>query len=457
MTVDAYTTATAAAAALRRKEISSRELLDLYLARIEQHNPALNAVITLAVDRARAEAARADDLAAKGDWLGPLHGLPMTVKDSFETAGMRTVCGDPALAAHVPEADALAVARLRSAGAVIFGKTNTPKQTLDHQTFNAVFGTTNNPWDLARVPGGSSGGSATALAAGFSPLELGSDIGGSIRVPAHCCGVFGHKPSWGIVPERGHIPGAPGSLHRRDVNVNGPLARSAEDLELALGIIAGPDELEAAGWRLDLPPARTRDLPSFRVAAWLDDPSCPSERAMLDVFEAGVASLRQAGAVIDTEARPPFSLSEALAMYYPLLVGALSPGNDNPMTHAAWIARDETRQRFRRQWAAFFERYDVLLAPSLFTSAFEHTQEGDGGTRVLHVDGIERSYRDCITWAAMAGAALLPATAMPVGVTAAGLPAGWQVIGPYLEDRTTLAFAAAASEVLGGFRRPPGY
>ncbi|MFN8507733.1 MAG: amidase family protein [Dehalococcoidia bacterium] len=457
MTIDAFATATEIAAALRRKDVSSREVLDLYLRRIEEHNPRLNAVITLDVERARAEAARADDLAARGEWLGPLHGLPMTVKDSFETAGMRTTCGDPALAEHVPTADALAVARLRAAGAIIFGKTNTPLQTLDHQTYNALFGTTNNPWDLSRVPGGSSGGSATAMAAGLGPLEMGSDIGGSIRVPAHCCGVFGHKPSWGIVPERGHIPGAPGSLHRRDVNVNGPIARSAADLELALDIIAGPDELETVGWRLKLPPPRARDLAGFRIAAWLDDPFCPSEKAMLTLFESAVSQLAAAGAHIDTEARPPFSFEEAFAVYQPLLSGALSPYTRDATAHAAWIAADEARQRMRRQWATFFERYDVLLAPSMFATAFAHAQEGFSGTRTLPVDGVDRPYRELLCWPSLAGAALLPATTMPVGLTSAGLPAGWQVIGPYLEDRTTLAFAAAASEVLGGFRRPPGY
>jgi len=457
MAIDGFSTTTETAAALRRKDISSRELLDLYLRRIDEHNPRLNAVITLDVERARAQAAHADDLAARREWLGPLHGLPMTVKDSFETAGMRTACGDPSLADHLPAADALAVARLRAAGAIIFGKTNTPMQTLDHQTFNAVFGTTNNPWDLSRAPGGSSGGSAAAMAAGLGPLELGSDIGGSIRVPAHCCGVFGHKPSWGIVPERGHIPGAPGSLHRRDVNVNGPIARSAADLELALDIIAGPDELEAVGWRLELPPPRARDLRGFRVAAWLDDPFCPSEKAMLTLFESAVTHLLAAGAQIDTGARPPFTLEEAFAVYSPLLGGALSPYTGDTTPHGAWIARDEARQRMRRQWAAFFQRFDVLLAPSMFTTAFAHAQEGASGARTLPVDGIDRPYRQLLTWPALSGAVLLPSTTMPVGLTSHGLPAGWQIIGPYLEDRTTLAFATAASEVLGGYRRPPGY
>ena len=232
--------------AIRTRKVSSRELLDHYLARIDKINPTLNAVVTLDTERARKRADDADHALARGESWGPLHGLPITVKDVFETAGIRTTAGAPAFSEHVPTADAIAVARLQAAGAVLIGKTNTPMFAGDGQSYNAIFGTTNNPWDLARSPGGSSGGSAAAIAAGLSALELGSDIGGSIRSPAHCCGVYGHKPTYGIVPLRGHIPPMPGTIAEVDIAVAGPIARSADDLDLALGVLAGPSD----GWTI---------------------------------------------------------------------------------------------------------------------------------------------------------------------------------------------------------------
>ena len=457
MTIDAYSTATEITSALRRKEVSSREMLDLYLARVAAHNPAVNAVVALDADRARAAAAAADEAAARGEWLGPLHGLPITIKDCFETEGIVTTCGDPLLAEYVPDRDALAVARLKAAGAIVFGKTNTPLQTLDGQTYNAVYGTTNNPWDLSRTPGGSSGGAAAALAAGMTPLDLGSDIGGSIRLPAHHSGVFGHKPSWGIVPERGHIPNQAGSLHKRDINVNGPLARGVDDLELALDVIAGPDELDAIGWKLKLPPARHATLRDFRVAAWLEDPFCPSDEAMLAVHNTAAAAIERAGATIDRTARPGFSLKEAVDVFNPLIQAAISPGTRAEISHREVIAADELRQTMRRQWATFFRQFDVLLAPVMLTTAFPHMQEGDFRTRKFRVNGADRPYLEMTTWTGLVGGALLPSTVIPVGLTQSGLPVGIQVIGNFLEDRTTLAFARLASELLGGFRRPPGY
>jgi amidase len=237
----AFRSAVELAAAIRRKEVSSRELVEHYLARIERFNPPINAVVTLDADRVRARADAADAALARGDLAGPLHGVPMTIKDSIETAGMRTTAGAEIYAKHVPKHDAPAVARLIAAGAVIMGKTNTPRFAMDVQSYNSLFGTTNNPWDLTRTPGGSSGGAAAALAAGLTALELGSDIGGSIRTPAHFCGVYGHKPTHGIVPTRGHIPGPPGTLSEPDIAVLGPLARHAEDLALAMDVVAGPD------------------------------------------------------------------------------------------------------------------------------------------------------------------------------------------------------------------------
>ncbi len=270
----AFASAGELAARLRQGEVSSRDLLDLFLERVEKLNPRINAVVTVDAARARAEAEGADEALARGDEVGPLHGLPMTVKDSLETEGMLTTSGAGELAGHVPAKDAVAVARLRSAGAIIFGKTNLASYASDVQTFNDLFGTTNNPWSTERSPGGSSGGAAAALAAGLTALELGSDIAGSIRNPAHYCGVFGHKPSYGLVPLRGHIPGPPGTLAEMDLGVAGPLARDADDLELALDAVAGPLPEDAA-YRLRLPPARGSSLQDYRGAAWLDDPFCP--------------------------------------------------------------------------------------------------------------------------------------------------------------------------------------
>jgi amidase len=472
------------AAALRRRELGSRELLEHFLARIERWNPALNAVVTLDAERARAAADAADRALARGDAAGPLFGLPMTVKDTFETAGLRTTCGVPELAGHVPAADAISVARLRAAGAVIFGKTNTPTWAGDWQTTNPVFGTTNNPWDPTRTPGGSSGGSAAAVAAGFTSLELGSDIGGSIRVPSHCCGVFGHKPSHGLVPQRGHIPGVPGTLSERDLNVVGPLARSVDDLELALDVLAGPLPELAHAVSLQLPPARGAKLADFRAAAWLDEPACPLDREMRGLLEQAADALTKAGARIDHEARPAVDFREAVDLYVALLMPIMSlelpdalarqmaqagqgvppgaPGllaasaRANAARHRDWLRTHERREQLRARWAEFFRETDVLLCPVMLTPAFPQ-DESEFTTRRLRVNGEERPYIENIEWPALITMALLPSTVIPVGRTTGGLPVGVQIVGPYLEDRTPLAFARAAARELGGFTPPPGF
>src|SRR5262245_32204180 len=309
------------AVALRRREVSSRELLDCYLERVERLNPLLNAVVTLDTDGAHRAADTTDVALARGDAVGPLHGVPMTVKDCYDTAGMRTTCGLEAWD-HVPERDAEAVRRLRAAGAVIFGKTNTPTLTGDWQTFNPIFGTTNNPWDTTRSAGGSSGGPAAALAAGLTALELGSDIAGSIRVPSNWCGTCGHKPSWGVVPQRGHLPPPPGALADRDLNVVGPMARDVDDLELALDILAGADGHQATGWRLELPAARAKALSELRLAVWLDDPAYPVEDDVRGVLESAVTAVRQGGARI-VDVRPPVALPDVVGLHmtlvYPLM------------------------------------------------------------------------------------------------------------------------------------------
>lgn len=470
------------AGAIRRREVSSRELLEHYLARIELLNPALNAVVTLDADGARAAADAADAASARGDDTGPLHGLPMTVKDTYQTAGMRTTCG---LAAwdHVPDRDAEAVRRLRDAGAVIVGKTNTPTLAGDWQTYNPLFGTTNNPWDTSRTSGGSSGGAAVAVATAMTSLELGSDIGGSIRFPANWCGVCGHKPTWGVVSQAGHLPPAPGTLASTDLCVVGPLARDVADLELALGVLAGVSGPAAAGWRLELPGPRADRLGDLRLALWLDDPAYPVDTEVGDVLAAAATALSGGGARI-VDARPDVVLPEVVRLFqqflYPILLStvgrrsfdgmvalaeSLPEDDDRPLARTArfatqryrdWVFANEKRERLRAVMADYFTGVDALLMPVTMVPAIPHDHSEPFPERLIRVDGAERPYTDLMAWVALATVSYLPATVVPVGRTASGLPVGIQIVGPYLEDRTTLAVARVVEELLGGFAPPPG-
>jgi len=470
---------------LRRGELKSRELLEIQLERVAKHDPRINAVVTLAAASARAQADAADHALAQGRSLGPLHGLPMTIKDSFETEGIRTTCGAPELAQHVPTRDAIAVARLRAAGAIVFGKTNTPYMTSDWQSYNELFGTTRNPWNLERTPGGSSGGAAAAVAAGFTALELGSDIGGSIRVPSHWSGVFGHKPSYGLIPQRGHIPFPPGSFSEPDLNVHGPIARSVEDLELALGVLAGPNDLESTGWRLELPPPRRSSLGDYRIAAWLDDAEFPVDSEVKRVHAEAIEKLRRAGAKVDETARPPIHLREVSRIYQWLLmpvmaasfppaaleslrnlVASAAPGDDTEMlftartttaNHHDWLAAHEQREKLRARFAEFFAVFDALILPVNSVAAIPHQQETPFPMRTITVNGAQRPYTDLFGWIAPVTLCKLPATVVPAGRTRENLPVGLQIAGPYLEDRTTLELGKRISAVLGAFTPPPGF
>ena len=471
--------------ALSRKEVGSEELLERFLERIARLDGPLGAVVALDEARAREEARRCDEERARGTLRGPLHGLPVTVKDAFETAGLRTACGFPPLAAHVPERDAAAVARLKAAGAIVFGKTNTPALANDIQTANTLFGTTSNPWDLSRTSGGSSGGSAVAMAMGFSGLELGSDLGGSVRIPAAFCGVFGHRPSRGLVPTRGHVPGLPGTLAEPDFQTAGPLARSAEDLDLALSVLAGPSEEGSVAWRLELPPPRRTSLEGYRIAAWLDDPAAPVDGPLRARLEEAVGALRAAGARVDAAARPGFTLAENARLFRQLLYGVmaiwlpdrqfeklaerargLAEGDDSlralftratVQTKRDWDAAHERRERHRVLWAAFFRDHDALLAPAFQTAAFPHETGPDFLARTLPVNGERRPYFESLLgWSGLSGLCHLPSTVVPVGRTGDGLPAAVQVIGPFLEDRTAIDVARRFGEVAGGFVPPPG-
>ncbi|MEW6300674.1 MAG: amidase [Thermodesulfobacteriota bacterium] len=475
----AYSTAVDIAKRIRRREVSSREVLDYFLERVDRLDKRINSVVTIDAERARAEADAADAALARGEVRGPLHGVPMTVKDSFQTAGMRTTSGAPELADFVPQEDAWPVARLREAGAIIFGKTNLPIYAGDLQSYNEVFGTTNNPYDLSRTPGGSSGGSAAALACGFTPLELGSDIGGSIRLPAHMSGVTGHKPSYGIVPAHGQIPGPPGTLTLADLAVAGPMARSVEDLELGLDIIAGPNRWERPAWRLELPPPRHRALKEYRVAAWLDDPRCRVEPGVRSLLEKAARALADAGVRVDPDARPAFTLEKVADTFFALLQAALAgsvsrdriedyaatPG-DTPvartrrllaMRHREWLSHNERRLQLRKCWEEFFAQWDTMLLPVMPCPAIPHDHSEPQAARLAWVGGEQRSYWDLITWMAPAGACYLPATVVPVGRLENGLPVGVQIVGPYLEDRTTLDLAKHLLALVGGCPRPPGF
>jgi amidase len=484
MSDPAYRTAKDLLAALGAREIGSRELLEAQVERVARLNPPLNAIVATNLEAARERADAADEALARGERWGPLHGLPMTIKDAFEVVGMPTTSGAPELAKHVPERNADSVQRLIDAGAIVFGKTNLPLYAGDLQTYNKVYGTTNNPWDVSRAPGGSSGGSAAALAAGLTPIELGSDIGGSIRNPAHYCGVYGHKSSWGIVPGRGHIPGPPGALSDADLGVFGPMARSADDLALGLEVLAAPRPEEATGWRLELPAPRHERLGDFSVALWLDEETVPLDGELSALIQSAADAIAKAGASLRDDARPAIDPADSWHVYRRLLYGVMGAGlpesirtgfdtvlpnlssdDQSPLAqmvrgtsgrHRDWLSDNERRMHLRARWAEFFRDVDVLLCPISPTPAFPH-DHSDIMTRTFEVNGERIGYFDQVFWAGLVTVAYLPSTVVPVGRTRAGLPVGMQVVAPYLEDRTSIRFARLIEEVVGGVAPPPGY
>ena len=456
----ALRSATEQAAAIRAKEISARELLDEHLARVERLNEGLNAVVALDADAARATAARLDDRAVRGDWAGPLHGLPCTIKDALDTAGLVTTGGAELLAGRVPDTDAVAVARVRAAGAVIFGKTNLPRWSGDYQTAGGVYGTTNNPWDASRVPGGSSGGAAAAVATGLTAFEVGTDIGGSIRVPATCCGIAGHKPTFGVVPQRGYVSHIGGGTALSDINVVGPLARSVADLELLLGVLAGPEHPED-GWSLRLPDPAPQP---WRVATLVDDPAFPVAADVRAAVLAAAEALRDSGSQLSGD-EPPVTLAEAGDSFLPLIMAAMSlssvdpsePGQTDTLvggTVVDWLRHDIARTALQRRWRTWFESHDVLLLPAWPTPAPPHSPL-PVGERMLAVDGVEIPTIAAGVWLGYAGVAGLPATVVRVGTSSDGLPIGVQVVAGSHRDRTALAVAAQLESALGGYRVPP--
>ncbi len=482
-----YRSATQLLADIREKRISCSDLLEAFIENIDQKNPRINAVVATDYAVARPRAKAADEDLKKGENWGPLHGLPITIKDTFEVAGMPCTAGIPLLKEHIPGQNADVVQSLLDAGAVIVGKTNVPMGGMDFQSYNDVYGQTNNPWDVALTPGGSSGGAAAALAAGMTALEMGSDIGGSIRIPAHFCGVFGHKPSFNIVPKQGHIPPAPGLFPLDytadgDIAVAGPLARSARDLALAMRLIVKPGLAQRSAWRIELPPPLKKNLKDYRVGLWLDDPFCPVDAEVGTVLQALADTLGKAGARVEDK-RPDIDFARSHEIFVSLYTALGGPGfsddmfdrlsveagdtggdQDGPRArfargvtqrHRDWLRHDIERQGLRQQWAEYFEQVDVLLCPAAPVTAFAHDHR-KFYDRTLPVNGQDRSYVNTLyTWSGLAGVAHLPATAVPAGITSKGLPVGAQIVGPYLGDRTTIQVAVHIEDEVGGFVPPP--
>jgi len=480
-----YKSAFAIAQDIKAGKVTAREALEFFLERVERFNPKLNSVVAFDLERARGRADEADAAVARGEDWGPLHGVPITIKDALCTEGLVTVGGIPECADNIPSENALAVQRYIDAGANIFGKTNVPFMSSDLQTFNEVYGTTNNPWNTERTCGGSSGGAASALAAGLTPLELGSDIGGSIRTPCHFNGVFGHKSSHGIVPNRGHLPPGEGVLSEGDLSVIGPLGTCVDDIEAALDIVAGPIPEDAPGWKLELPPATFSDVSKLRVAVWADDAFCAVDKDVSGAIESAASSLAKLGAQVDYEARPAFDPLDNQLNYFLLLMAAMGGGMPKEvyegakamvaaaapddmsqpllqmrgiaLSHRDWQHQNEKRLQIRAAWAKMFESYDVLLCPCAMVPAFPHDHNPDLHARVLQVNGEARSYLDMLSWAGLTLNAYLPVTAVPVGLSEEGLPIGVQVVAPFLGDKTSLAVARLLEEHHRAFVPPPGY
>lgn len=480
--IDLTASATALSAALLARRFSAAELLEATFARIDALNPRLNAIVAQDREAARAMARSSDERIAQGT-ARPLEGLPITIKDAFDVVGLPSSGGLPAYRDRLPAEDAAAVARLRAAGAVIVGKTNVPVFSGDFQSYNPVHGVTNNPWDETRSPGGSSGGAAVAVATGMSTFELGSDLGSSIRWPAHACGVFGLKTSWGLVSTWGAIPPPPErrTLRNVDLMVAGPITRAAEDLDLILPVIAGPRD--AARPSPALPEPRTRDAKGLRVALWTDDPFAPVDRQVSDAVREAARRLAEAGAIVDETARPSVSFAEAFEIYALLNHAVVAYGlppkvrariqaqasrySANDLSHQALQARGarmtpglyhqiaQRRLAQKRQWARFFERYDVVLCPPAPVAAIAHDHGPDIHARRLMVNGEPRPYLDFLLWAALATGADLPALSAPVTHSNEGLPLGVQIIAPFGEDRTAIAVGAMLEELGGRFAPPP--
>jgi amidase len=458
-------------------QMSAADLLEEHIARYEKVNPAVNAVVRTNLEAARTRARELDRLLKAGIPAGPLHGLPMTIKDTFDVDGMPATAGAPEYANRPARtADAVAVARLRDAGAVIWGKTNTPYLAGDSQTHNPVYGRSSNPWDTSRTPGGSSGGAAAALATGMTPLELGSDIGGSLRFPAHFCGVASLKPSYGRTPIMGHVPPAPGSLAVRDLNVAGPMARDVGDLRLMFQVLTGAPVIA--------PPKRT-SLRARRIGVWAEDKAFPVSAVCRAAVETAAEAAADAGAQV-LATRPDLDGAALIDLYLQLLLPILATDMPGPLvkaleagrplarlmargepfgrgkwaaysaaTHHDWLRADEVRRRLKRTMSDYFSRWHAIITPVAPITAFEHIETGDAVTRMLNVDNRKAPYHLLHGWIALATVCHLPAVVIPVPRKPGQLPCGIQIIGPEGGDEDVLAIAEALEAQMGGFQRPP--
>lgn len=465
---------------LKAGKLSSKELLQACLDQYMRHNSAVNAVVVTDIDRAMRQAAAADRRIKKGEALSVFDGVPMTAKESFDWSGHPSTWGNPKYRNNIAKSDAAALTRLTDAGAVIWGKTNVPLDLADWQSFNEIYGTTNNPWDLTRSPGGSSGGSAVALATGMSALEIGSDIGASIRNPAHYCGVFGHKPTYGVVPYRGHL--LPGIVMPSDITVAGPLARSAKDLTAMMDILVGA---ESRGLQVKLPRAPQKNLKDFRVAVKVSSAVSEVDQPVQDKIFAAAGVLKKLVKKLSFDARPAFSDEESYEIYITLLratasrkltdadydaavinAAGLAHGDKSyvammtrafALSHRDWLKVNERRHQMRLLWDQFFDEWDVLLCPTAASAAFPHDQVGERHERFIEVNGKRVSTIDQRFWAGYSGGYYLPSTVAPLGLTPQGLPTGVQIITREYGDYTSLKFAELLEQELGGFTPPPGY
>lgn len=471
------------AAALRAGEVTSVELTDEAITRIERDDRAINAICVPDFDRAREAARDADRARTRGEDR-PLLGIPVTVKESYNIAGLPTTWGMPLHRNFVPAEDALQVSRVKAAGAVVLGKTNVPLMLQDVQSFNEIYGTTNNPWDHGRTPGGSSGGSAAALACGFGALSIGSDIAGSLRTPAHFCGIYAHKPTLGLVANRGMIPPpAPALPVDRDLAVAGPMARTARDLALLLDVMAGPDPLTlGVAFELALPPSRHERLRDFRVLVFDEHPLIATGSAVRAAVNRVADALVDGGARVERHSPLLPDLTEAATLYIELLTSNLAAGfppqryeqlrteaaglatddqgygtawSRGPVfSHRDWIEANLRRERHRHGWRQLFAEFDAVVCPITPTPAFPHDHEPDLGDRRIDIDGVEYPFVDQLVWAGLPTMPGLPATAIPAGRSPEGLPVGVQLIGPMFEDRTPLRLAELLERSIGGFQSP---
>ncbi|NOJ46694.1 amidase [Bradyrhizobium archetypum] len=479
-----FKTAVELSAALAAKKVSAVELAEDAIGRIERHDAKINAICVRDYERAIAAARAADAELARG-LQRPLLGIPVTVKESYNVAGLPTTWGIPEQKDFTPTEDALSISRVKDAGGIILAKTNVPLNLADWQSYNDIYGTTNNPYDLGRTPGGSSGGSSAALAAGYGALSLGSDIGGSLRVPAFHCGVYAHKPTYGLLPSRGHTaPPAPPLPYERDLAVIGPMARSAADLSLLLDVMADPDPLEAGiAYKLELPVARHTSLQDFRILVIDTDPVLPTDKAVRSTIDKLASNLEKAGTRISRSSPllPDFAASSRLyvrmllsflAASFPadvhagaVAAAAALPADDNSLqaeltrgialSHRDWVAASVGRTRLRAQWRELFKSFDAVICPIMPTPAFPHDHTPDQAERRILIDGKPHAYTDQFAWPGIATLPGLPATAIPTGFAPDGLPVGVQIVGPWLEDRTTLKLAELIERRFGGFKPPP--